>query len=84
MAGATGADLLRSGLNLMRRLPPRDVKTNLVGLTGVPPHRSLCWTCSFVTITAVLRPELTEEFLQRVDQPLQTRIDPVTKRAYIL
>ena len=33
---------------------------------------------------AVLRPELTEEFLQRVDQPLQTRVDSLTKRRYIL
>lgn len=62
---ATATDMLRSGLNLMRRLPPRDVRTNLSGLT-------------------VLRPELTEEFLQRVDQPLQTRVDSVTKRRYVL
>lgn len=49
----------------MRRLPPRDVKTNLSGLT-------------------ILCPELTEEFLQRVDQPLETRLDVTTKRRYIL
>lgn len=49
----------------MRRLPPRDVKNNLAGLT-------------------VLRPELTEEFLQRVDQPLETRVDASTKKRYIL
>lgn len=33
---ATATDMLRSGLNLMRRLPPRDVRTNLSGLTGKP------------------------------------------------
>lgn len=64
-AMATPTDVLRSGLNLMRRLPPREVKNNLAGLT-------------------VLRPELTEEFLQRVDQPLETRVDPATKQRYIL
>lgn len=56
---------LRAGLNLMRRLPPRDVKQNLFGLTSV-------------------QPDLLEEFLQRVDQPLETRICAATKRRFLL
>lgn len=31
-----------------------------------------------------LRPDLTEEFLQRVDQPLQVKTCPSTKRRYLL
>jgi hypothetical protein len=92
---ATATDMLRSGLNLMRRLPPRDVRTNLSGLTGVWSALDcrLQWIAGFSGMRsldlprlpfAVLRPELTEEFLQRVDQPLQTRVDSVTKRRYIL
>lgn len=63
-AAPTSRDVLRAGLNLMRRLPPKDVHTNLTGLT-------------------VLRPDLTEDFLQRVDQPLQVRVD-ASRRKYLL
>jgi len=65
MAAPDLTTALRAGLNLMRRLPPRDVHQNLSGLTA-------------------MRPELTEEFLQRVDQPLQTRVCSETKRRYLL
>lgn len=57
--------VLRAGINLSRRLPPRDVHANLSGMCAI-------------------RPELTEEFLQRVDQPLQTRVCTTTGRRYLL
>lgn len=66
MAAST-TDALRSGLNLMRRLPPKDVRTNLSGLT-------------------VLRPDLSEEWLQRVDAPLAVKTDTTggAARKYLL
>lgn len=65
MASPDATTALRAGLNLMRRLPPKDVPANLAGLTAI-------------------RPDLTEEFLQRVDQPLQVKVCPATKRRYLL
>lgn len=62
---ASSTEVLRSGLNLMRRLPPRDVRTNLSGLT-------------------VLRPELSEEWLQRVDAPLAVKLDAKANKKYLL
>ena len=59
------SDPLRAGLNLLRRLPPREVAVNV---------NALC----------ALRPDLTEEFLSRVDQPLHTQVDGGTGRRYIL
>jgi capping protein beta len=64
-AAPTTADLLRAGLNVMRRLPPADVATNVTGL-------------------CILQPDSTEDFLQRIDQPLQTRVCKQTKRRYII
>lgn len=46
-------EVISSCLNLMRRLPPKDIENSLAGLLN-------------------LRPEATDELLQRVDQVYQS------------
>ena len=58
-------DLLKTSLNLMRRMPPALTETSLSGLVN-------------------LVPDLTDDLLQRVDQPLKVAKDPDTKRHYII
>eukprot|EP01083_Nonionella_stella_P047748 127804_1 len=58
-------ELLKSALNLMRRMPPASTETSISGLINLVPN-------------------LTEELLQRVDQPLKVQKDPATNRHYIL
>lgn len=58
-------ELLKSALNLMRRMPPASTESSLSGLIN-------------------LLPDLTEELLQRVDQPLKTDKDPANNRHFIL
>lgn len=56
---------LDCALDLMRRLPPREIEDNLAGLID------LC-------------PDLMEDLLGAVDQPLKIAFDPVSKRDYLL
>ncbi|CAG7917890.1 unnamed protein product [Penicillium olsonii] len=63
---ATMADAqFDSALDLLRRLNPRDTKTNLQAITSIVP-------------------ELTEDLLASVDQPLEIRRCPQTNRDYLL
>ncbi|KAJ5365452.1 hypothetical protein N7517_008338 [Penicillium concentricum] len=63
---ATMADAqFDSALDLLRRLNPRDTKTNLQAITTIVP-------------------ELTEDLLSSVDQPLEIRRCPQTNRDYLL
>eukprot|EP00903_Cladosiphon_okamuranus_P015631 g14434.t1 len=57
-------EVISSCLNLMRRLPPKDIENSLAGLLS-------------------LVPDVTDELLQRVDQPLQEATDPETGRRYL-
>ncbi|KAJ5617214.1 hypothetical protein N7537_002328 [Penicillium hordei] len=54
-----------SALDLLRRLNPRDTKTNLQAITSIVP-------------------ELTEDLLSSVDQPLEIRRCPQSNRDYLL
>ena len=54
-----------SALNLMRRLPPSSMESNLSGLVN-------------------LLPALTDDLLQRVDQPLKIGVDEGNNQKYIL
>ncbi|KGO38513.1 WASH complex, F-actin capping protein, beta subunit [Penicillium expansum] len=54
-----------SALDLLRRLNPRDTKTNLQAITSIVP-------------------ELTEDLLSSVDQPLEIRRCPQSSRDYLL
>lgn len=58
-------EVLKSALNVMRRMPPSSTETSLSGLIN-------------------LVPELTDELLQRVDQPLKVEKDPSTGRHFIV
>ncbi|KUM60727.1 F-actin-capping protein subunit beta [Penicillium freii] len=63
---ATMADAqFDSALDLLRRLNPRDTKTNLQAITSIVP-------------------ELTEDLLSSVDQPLEIRRCPQSNRDYLL
>jgi len=56
---------LDCALDLMRRLPPRDIESNLSDLLD-------------------LAPDLTEQLLSSVDQPLKIAHDPKLRRDYLL
>nr|ANM86097.1 F-actin-capping protein subunit beta [Stygiella incarcerata] len=58
-------DVLDSTLDLVRRLPPKDLKKNLSHLLKI-------------------RPEISEDLLQTVDQPLEVAVCPVTQKEYLL
>ena len=58
-------DSLDCALDLMRRLPPRNVEKNLESLLK-------------------LAPELEEDLLSAVDQPLKTAICKKTQKPYLL
>jgi len=59
------ADQLDCALDLMRRLPPKQIEDNLAGLLDIAP-------------------DLTEDLLSAVDQPLKIAYDNVSKRDYLL
>ncbi|CAM9267782.1 unnamed protein product [Pylaiella littoralis] len=61
---AESTEIISSCLNLMRRLPPKDIENSLEGLVN-------------------LVPQVSDELLQRVDQPLQEATDPETGRRYL-
>jgi capping protein beta len=58
-------DRLDAALDLMRRLPPKDLEINLKSLIQVAP-------------------DLEEELLSSVDQPLVARMDAKTGREYLI
>jgi capping protein (actin filament) muscle Z-line, beta len=58
-------DVLDSSLDLVRRLPPKDLKKNLGHLLKI-------------------RPEISEDLLQTVDQPLEVGVCPETQKEYLL
>ena len=58
-------DRLDAALDLMRRLPPKDLEINLKSLVQIAP-------------------DLEEELLGAVDQPLVSKIDAQTNREYLI
>lgn len=58
-------DRLDAALDLMRRLPPKDLEINLKSLIQVAP-------------------DLEEELLSAVDQPLVSKVDLKTGREYLI
>ena len=62
---AAEEDIIMSCLNLMRRMPPKNIQNDMYGLMNLAPH-------------------VTDELLQRVDQPLQEAVDPTNGRKYLL
>lgn len=63
--GDRSKDVLEAALDVMQRMPPKNIEHSLSGLLN-------------------LVPEETEELLQRIDQPLQTAVDPATGKQFLL
>lgn len=65
---AESSPQLKAALNLVRRLPPSDIKRNLQGI---------------IELGAEFDPDLEETLLQDVDQPLVTARDPECGRDFL-